>query len=635
MSSMDKVAKELYSAMTKKEERAPKPYDTEAEVVREEGDTIWVKIPGGIDETPVRKTINAKAGDNIQVRVADGRAWITGNSTNPPTDDTTAIRAENTAVEAKGTADKAWTEAESAHEAADQAWAYADSAHEAATVAWNWADDAHDAADEANRQAIKATGYANDSLAQLGVVEDVAGTLNWITTHATYKTTSDTEVRAGKWYFTKSGNTYNVVVNPTGNPSTQGWYEIDTIDEAVSNYIQSHLALTNDGLWVTKDNSGYKILLANDGMKVYDNAGHLVSTFGESITFDSERPQKIGNNNVYIEYYDKNGSGSPNAIRIKADEFLLSSGKTIQEELEAIETWFYSVAPLPDAEHPNQSNAPANEWTTTKLKDLHLRDIYFDTTSGKSYRWAKEGSTYKWVEIEDVELAALAKDLHDNYPPRSEFTVAPDKIQSTVSAAQTAATNAANTATDNKLKNYSTTTQMNSAITQKANEITQSVSQTYQTKDAMSGYYTKSQTDSAITQKAGEISLEVAQTEISKIEVGGRNLLRWTANPTYAGANPKKSSDSTGWYSFSTNGAIIEDTDDGVKCTKTSTNTGGIVFPFVYDDVVDDDGGGLHPAQLFIADKAARAVVHRGVDADDIGAQQQLVKAHRWVVFAV
>ena len=90
MSSMDKVAKELYSAISKKDERTPKPYDTEATVVREEGDTIWVKIPGGIDETPVRKTINAKPGDNVQVRVADGRAWVMGNSTNPPTDDSTA-----------------------------------------------------------------------------------------------------------------------------------------------------------------------------------------------------------------------------------------------------------------------------------------------------------------------------------------------------------------------------------------------------------------------------------------------------------------------------------------------------------------------------------------------------------------
>ena len=112
-------------------------------------------------------------------------------------------------------------------------------------------------------------------------------------------------------------------------------------------------------------------------------------------------------------------------LQIKADEFLLSTGQTIQDSIESVENWFYSVP-------PTTSNPPASSWTTTNLKEQHLRDIYFDTTSGKSYRWAKEGSTYKWVEIEDVELAALAKDLHDNYPPRSEFTVAPDQIQAVV-----------------------------------------------------------------------------------------------------------------------------------------------------------------------------------------------------------
>lgn len=105
-SSTDKLARELYNAISKSEERKPSPYDTEAEVTRVD-DFVWVKIPGGIDETPVRKTINAKPGDNVQVRVADGRAWVVGNSTNPPTDDTTAIRA-------KEVAEKARTEAESA-----------------------------------------------------------------------------------------------------------------------------------------------------------------------------------------------------------------------------------------------------------------------------------------------------------------------------------------------------------------------------------------------------------------------------------------------------------------------------------------------------------------------------------------
>ena len=60
---------------------------------RIDGNTAWVKIPGGVDETPVRLTIDAKAGDTVQLRVSGGTAWITGNQTAPPTDDTVAKKA--------------------------------------------------------------------------------------------------------------------------------------------------------------------------------------------------------------------------------------------------------------------------------------------------------------------------------------------------------------------------------------------------------------------------------------------------------------------------------------------------------------------------------------------------------------
>lgn len=75
-----------------------KPYDTAATVTRIDGKTAWVHIDGGVDETPVQLTIDAKAGDTVKVRVSGGQAWVIGNSTAPPTDDTMAKR-----VEAKAT----------------------------------------------------------------------------------------------------------------------------------------------------------------------------------------------------------------------------------------------------------------------------------------------------------------------------------------------------------------------------------------------------------------------------------------------------------------------------------------------------------------------------------------------------
>ena len=73
------------------------PYDSTAVVKRVEDGVAWVQIAGGVDETPVRLTVNAKEGDNVQVRVSGGTAFLVGNGTAPPTDDTQAIVAKEMA----------------------------------------------------------------------------------------------------------------------------------------------------------------------------------------------------------------------------------------------------------------------------------------------------------------------------------------------------------------------------------------------------------------------------------------------------------------------------------------------------------------------------------------------------------
>lgn len=72
-------------------------YYTPATVTRVEGDTAWVHIDGGVDETPVKMTIAAHAGDKVQVRVGGGTAWLTGNGSRPPTDDLLASLAKEKA----------------------------------------------------------------------------------------------------------------------------------------------------------------------------------------------------------------------------------------------------------------------------------------------------------------------------------------------------------------------------------------------------------------------------------------------------------------------------------------------------------------------------------------------------------
>lgn len=57
------------------------------------------------------------------------------------------------------------------------------------------------------------------------------------TNSTTYKASTDTSVVAGKTYYTRSGTspnyTYTAVQNPTGNPSTSNYYEVDTVQYTV------------------------------------------------------------------------------------------------------------------------------------------------------------------------------------------------------------------------------------------------------------------------------------------------------------------------------------------------------------------------------------------------------------------
>ena len=297
-------------------------------------------IPGGVDETPVKKTISAKKGDIVQVRISGGSAYLLGNASNPPTDDTQAFRARDTAIEAKDIAVRSELEAEraalaadSAEKAAGRAWEKAGEAEEAANEARTQAGEAKTSANEAKASAATANRAANGALTQLSVVEDVVGTLAWISEHGTYALSEDTEVIPGKHYFEKRGDTYNIIVNPSGDPSSEGYFELSGIDEAVTNYVSTHLALTDAGLWVVNDNRSYKILLASDGMKVYDSEGNLVATFGESIGFSSTRPQYIGGEDAYIIFYDSNSDGVPDAINIGGSKVTILGDKKLSDIL--------------------------------------------------------------------------------------------------------------------------------------------------------------------------------------------------------------------------------------------------------------------------------------------------------------
>lgn len=270
-----------------------------------------------------------------------------------------------------------------------------------------------------------------------------------------YVHTTDLDVVAGKTYYTL---TETAVPTPVVS-ELSNYYELKTYEKLHGNVIGKR-TLTADKI-IAGSITTEEITVENlQGTSGWINLHEGKFFYGDGATFASA-----------TNAISWNGS----KLQIKADEFLLASGKSIFEEMEAVETWFYAVP-------PTTSNEPAVNWNTEKLKEMHLRDIYFDTESGKSYRWALTSATgatpkvYGWVEIEDVQYNALAGRV------------------------STAETNITSNSRKIELK-------ANSTEVYKKGEV-----------------YTKTESESLISQTADSIDLSVTQ-KISDIQVGGRNYL--------------------------------------------------------------------------------------------------------------
>ena len=102
----------------------------------------------------------------------------------------------------------------------------------------------------------------------------------------------------------------------TDNPKEMHLYVLDTITETINDYIQTHLSVEEDGLWLKGNNNNFKLQLTNQGMMVYDTSDNIISTFGENIEFSSNKRQKIGGENNFIEFNPTDDSLIINASQL-------------------------------------------------------------------------------------------------------------------------------------------------------------------------------------------------------------------------------------------------------------------------------------------------------------------------------
>lgn len=219
---------------------------------------------------------------------------------------------------------------------------------------------------------------------------------------------------------------------------------------------------------------------------------------------------------------------------------------------------------------PTSGNNPASAWTTDELRQEHERDLFFNTTTGYAYQYQKNDSNeYGWVRVKDKDIEAaqstaesalskievqeglitaeVSRAKGEEEKLRSAITLTETNILSTVSKTYTTqemanklyanavqegqdaadqAEKSAKDDTDTKLKNYSTTVEMNSAINQAADSISLEVSKKY----ATTGQLEEKYTDAV---KAGKTAADLAESNATK--AGQTAAANAEANATKAG----------------------------------------------------------------------------------------------------
>jgi len=355
LSSIDSLAKDLYKIIHDKEEKGPKPYEPVAEVVKVDennDDILWVRIPGSEGETPVERTVSANVGDRVRVRVSGGRAWVIGNTTNPPTDDTMAR-----------------------------------SAHSMASIANDTANDALEYAKLANTKVEENAASMAEQVIRIdsdisGLQDQIDGNIttwfyDYAPTNQNYPANewisegTESEHLGDLFYNTTTGYAYRWM-SDGADPPTYSWGRITDTDvtKALADAAQA------------QDTADHKRrVFINQPIPPYD-VGDLwcVGTTGDILTCTTAKAE--GEQYEYSDWSKLNKYTDDSALTSFISGTYSVDKISLQNQIDGkAETWY-------------QSNDPSSAWTTSELRSEHEGDLWYNTTNNTTWYW--DGS--QWVQ---------------------------------------------------------------------------------------------------------------------------------------------------------------------------------------------------------------------------------------------
>lgn len=147
--------------------------------------------------------------------------------------------------------------------------------------------------------------------------------------------------------------------------------------------------------------------------------GRIESADGTTY-FDLDQSE-IGGRIVFTQNGQEKTLEELGSEAMESKDFINNTLPGILDEIKAqldgqIEQHFYQIDPSPLSTAPgSEDGVPNSEWTDSTTKKNHLGDLYYNTTSGKVWRYVKiqwrpkpgyvPGTFYVWQELQDSELA--------------------------------------------------------------------------------------------------------------------------------------------------------------------------------------------------------------------------------------
>lgn len=147
--------------------------------------------------------------------------------------------------------------------------------------------------------------------------------------------------------------------------------------------------------------------------------GRIESADGTTY-FDLDQSE-IGGRIVFTQNGQEKTLEELGSEAMESKDFINNTLPGILDEIKAqldgqIEQHFYQIDPSPLSTAPgSEAGVPNSGWTDANTKKNHLGDLYYNTTSGKVWRYVKiswrpkpgyaPGTFYVWQELQDSELA--------------------------------------------------------------------------------------------------------------------------------------------------------------------------------------------------------------------------------------